>query len=83
MDLYEELENICEEHGTTLMEVFLNRYVLNYVECCSDFENKVISDEVISEVAQDIAEDDEVWNNIDDAIYYYVNKKTYNNDGGE
>lgn len=47
----------------------------NVISCFTDYENIDVKDEDYEEVITQLFEDDEVWNNIDDTIDYYLKKR--------
>ena len=73
MDLFEELNEVCQKHNTTLAEVYWGQAVYDYISCCSDFENEEIDDDLVQKVVDDLLEDNQTWTEIDNSIYYFIN----------
>lgn len=73
MDLFQELNDICKKHNTTLADVYWKQAVYDYISCCSDFENEEIDDDLVQKVVDDLLNDNQTWTEIDNSIYYFIN----------
>lgn len=78
MDLFEELNEVCQKHNTTLADVYWGQVIYDYISCCSDFENEEIDDDIVKKTTQDFLNNNETWREIDEAIYYFLNQNKEN-----